>query len=61
MAVAKRQEGKSRENRTEEGLRTGVKTSGRTALLLKPNLHKTGPGGKKHKKKSQISLSLSPV
>ena len=45
MAVAKRQ------GRSKEGPRTRVKTSGRTeqtALLTKPNLHRTGPGGGKN-------------
>ena len=38
-----------------------MRTSGRTALLAKPNLHRAGPGGrKKHKKRSQRALSLSP-
>ena len=29
-----------------------------TALLAKPNMHRAGPGGKKHKRRSQ-ALSLS--
>ena len=63
MAVAKRQ-GREKpakiEQRKVPGLRTGVRTSGRTALLTKPNLHRAGPGGrKKHKKRSQMALSLS--
>ena len=42
MAEAKRQGG------SKEGLRTRVKTSGRTnTLLAKPNLHRAGPGGGK--------------
>ena len=37
-----------------------MRTSGSTALLVKPNLHRAGPGGrKKHKKRSQRALSLS--
>jgi hypothetical protein len=61
MAVAKRQgREKPAKNRTEEGLRTGVRTSNRTALLTKPNLHRAGPGGrKKYKRRSQRALSLS--
>ena len=37
--------------------------SGRTALLAKPNLHRAGPGGKKHIKggAKHSSLSLSPA
>ena len=76
MAVAK---GKARENRTEEGQRkvrgpTGVRTSGRTALLTKTNLHRAGPGGRKKQKEELkgappphpvrvlfLSLSLSPT
>ena len=42
MAVAKRQE------RSKEGPRTRVKTSGRTALLAKPNLHRADPGEEKN-------------
>ena len=58
MVVAKRQ------GRSKEGPRTRVKTSGRTALLAKPNLHRAGPGGgKKHKRRSQSAFSqtLSPA
>ena len=67
MAVAKRQ-GREKPTKIEqrkvkgrsEDLRTGMRTSGRTALLTKPNLHRAGPGGrKKHKKGSQRALSLS--
>ena len=67
MAVAKRQ-GREKPTKIEqrkvkgrsEDLRTGMRTSGRTALLTKPNLHRAGPGGrKKHKKRSQRALSLS--
>ena len=38
-----------------------MRTSGRTALLPKPSLHRTGPGGKKktYKKEPKGSLSLS--
>ena len=41
-----------------------MRTSGRTALRPKPNLHRTGPGeGKKHLKRGAkgLSLSLSPM
>ena len=63
MAVAKRQ-GREKptkiEQRKVQGPRTGVRTSGRTAVMTKPNLHRAGPGGrKKHKKRSQRALSLS--
>ena len=36
--------------------------SGRTALLAKPNLHRTGPGGGKNRQKEEpkLFLSLSP-
>ena len=40
------------------------RTSGRTALLPKPNLHRAGPGEEKtYKKRTQraLSLSLSPL
>ena len=72
MAVAKRPgrekwledlEGKARENRTKEGPKTGVRTSGKTNNTPGwPNLHKTGPGTEKHIKrgaKALFSLSLS--
>ena len=37
-----------------------VRTSGRTALLPKPNLHRAGPGEEKtYKKRTQRALSLS--
>ena len=51
MAVAKRQERKKPakiEQRKVKGPRTGVRTSGRMALLAKPNLHRAGPGGGKN-------------
>ena len=44
MAVAKRQEGKSQENRAEEGPRTGEGTSGRMALGLSPICIGQSPG-----------------
>ena len=57
MAVANSKEEKSRRKynrgRSKVGPRTGVRTSGRTALLTKPNLHKAGPGRKKKKKKKK--------
>ena len=60
MAVAKRPgKEKGHENRTKEGLRIGVRTSGRTALLAKPNLNRAGPGEEKTcKKRSQRAISL---
>ena len=78
MAVAKRPgrekwledlEGKARENRTKEGPKTGVRTSGKTNNTPGwPNLHKTGPGTEKHIKRGakalfslSLSLSLSPM
>ena len=58
-------------HQSEEGQRKvkeGLRTSGRTALLPKPNLHRTGPGGrKKHIKRGakglspSLSLSLFPM
>ena len=37
-----------------------MRTSGKTALLAKPNLHRAGPGGrKKHIKRGAKGLSLS--
>ena len=47
MAVAKKtRKGKARENRTKDGRRTRVQTSGKTnSPPDKPNLHKAGPGG----------------
>ena len=65
MEVAKRQ-GREKPTKIEQRKvkgrsRARVRTSGRTALLVKPNLHRAGPGGrKKHKKRSQRTLSLSP-
>ena len=55
MAVAKRQ-GREKPTKIEqrkvkgrsEDLRTGMRTSGRTALLTKPNLHRAGPGRRKN-------------
>ena len=47
MVVAKRQ-GKEKpvKNRTKEGPRTGVRTSGRTySTPGQPNLQRAGPGG----------------
>ena len=41
-----------------------MRTSGRTALLTKPNLHRAAPGGrKKHIKRGAkgLALSLSPL
>ena len=68
MVVPKRQ-GREKPTNIEQrkvkgGPRTGVRTSGKTALLTKPNLHRAGPGGRKktYKKRSQRagghSLSL---
>ena len=52
MAVAK-----AHENRTKEGPRTGVRTSGKTNNTPGgPSLHKTGPGTETYKKRSQSSL-----
>ena len=39
---------KQNKGRSKKGPRTGVRTSGRTALLAEPNLHRAGPGGRKH-------------
>ena len=67
MAVAKRQgrgkPAKTEQRKVKERPRTGVRTSDRTALLPKPNLHRAGPGGRKniYKKRSQRALSLSPM
>ena len=73
MAVAKRQ-GREKPTKIEqrkvkgrsEDLRTGMRTSGRTALLTKSNLHRAGPGGRKKQikrgaKGRSLSLSLSPA
>ena len=61
MVVTKRQEGESRKNRAEEGPRTGAGTSGRMALQPKPNLHRTGPGGrKKHTKRGAKGCTPAP-
>ena len=57
MAVAKRQR---RENRTKEGQRTEVRTSGKTNNTPGwPNLHRTGPGREKHIKRGAKASSLS--
>ena len=59
MAVATDKEGKARKNESKEGLRTGVKTSGKTNNTPGwPNLHRTGPGRDKHKYRSQSQLAL---
>ena len=48
MVVAKTRKGKAHENRTKEGPRTGVRTSGRTSSAPGwPGLHRAGPGGGK--------------
>ena len=69
MVVAKRQgrekpsnkEQRKVRGRSKGGPRTGVRTSGRTALLTKPNFHWAGLRGRKktYKKRSQRALSLS--
>ena len=61
MAVAKKtRKGKASKNRTKEGPRTGVRTSGKTNNTPGwPNLHRTGPGGEKHIKRGAKALSLS--
>ena len=51
MEVAKRQ-GREKPTKIEQRKvkgrsRARVRTSGRTALLVKPNLHRAGPGGRK--------------
>ena len=66
MVVAKTRKGKAHENRTKEGPRTGVRTSGRTnSTPGEPNLHRAGPGGEKtHEKRGQragVSVSLSSL
>ena len=64
MAVAKRQ-GREKPAKTEQRKvkgrsRTRVRTSGRTALLSKPNFHRAGPRGrKKYIKRRAKGLSLS--
>ena len=64
MEVAKRQ-GREKPTKIEQRKvkgrsRARVRTSGRTALLVKPNLHRAGPGGrKKHIKRGAKGLSLS--
>ena len=61
MVVAKRQErGKNHKNRTKEGPRTRVRTSGKTINTPGwPNLHRTGPGREKHIKRGAKGLGLS--
>ena len=63
MAVAKRQ-GREKPAKTEQRKvkgrsRTRVRTSGRKALLTKPNLHRAGPEGRKNIKRGAKGLSLS--
>ena len=56
MVVAKRQErGKNHKNRTKEGPRTRVRTSGKTntALLASPVYIGQAQGGEKKKKKKK--------
>ena len=63
MMVAKRQ-GREKsakiEQRSKEGPRTRVRTSGKIALLAKPSSHRAGPGGRKttYKKRSQRAVSV---
>ena len=60
MAVAKRPgREKPEENRTKEGPRTGVRTSGKTNSTPGwPSLHRTGPGTEKHIKRGAKALSF---
>ena len=63
MEVAKRQ-GREKPTKIEQRKvkgrsRARVRTSGRTALLVKPNLHRAGPGGRKNIKRGTKGLSLS--
>ena len=52
--------GKAQENRTKEGPRTGVRTSGKTNNTPGwPNLHRTGPRREKHIKREAKASSLS--
>ena len=62
MVVAKRQgRGKGCKNRTKEGLRTGVRTSGKTNNTPGwPNLHRTDTVRDKHIKRGAKASSLSP-
>ena len=65
MAVAKRQgrekPAKIEQRKVKGRSRTRVRTSGRTALLTKPNLHGAGPGGrKKHIKRGAKGLPPPP-
>ena len=56
----KDKEGKARGNRTKEGLRTGVRTSGKTNNTPDwPNLHRTGPGKNIYKEEPKLARSLS--
>ena len=66
MAVSRRQ-GREKSTKIEqrgrsrEGPRTAGRTSGRTALLPKPNLHGAGPRGRiKRIKRGAQGLSRSP-
>ena len=68
MAVPKRQgrekPAKIEQRKVKERSEDGVRTSGRTALLAEPNLHRAGPGGRKHIKggaKCSLALSLPRV
>ena len=62
MAVAKkhgREKPTKIEQRKVRGPRTGARSSGRSALLAEPNLHRAGPGGRKHIK-GGAKRALSP-
>ena len=62
MAVAKKtRKGKASKNRTKEGPRTGVRTSGRTnSIPGQPSLHRAGLGEEKtYKKRSQRASGLA--
>ena len=65
MVVANRQgrakPSKIEQRKVKERSRTGVRTSGRTALLAEPNLHRAGPGGRKPIKAEEARHSRSPT
>ena len=63
MAVAKKtRKGKACKNRTKEGPRTRVRTSGKTAVLPSPNYIGQAQGEEKtYKKRSQRARGLSPA
>ena len=62
MGWLKTRKGKARQNRANEGPRTGVRTSGKTNNTPGwSSLRRTGPGRDKHINRGARASSLSPA